>query len=154
MFGRKSEEQFLIDLGLRREKVSTKVAESLDTGRSRDKLKINTELDKDEDLSAVPEEEEKQSTSSDTGSKSITLAKTTNLCYHQEQKITKYGFHLKSLCITRPCIIICERMYNRVHDQIKHFWSQSEMSKKLLAVKLWHNVFWKASESWNITTSL
>lgn len=79
MFGRKSEEQFLIDLGLRREKVSTKVAESLDTGRSRDKLKINTELDKDEDLSAVPEEEEKQSTSSDTGSKSTTLAKTTKL---------------------------------------------------------------------------
>lgn len=55
---------------------------SFDTGRSRDKLKINTELDKDEDVSAVPEEEEeeeKQSTSSDTGSKSTTLAKTTKL---------------------------------------------------------------------------
>lgn len=61
-------------------KASTKVAVSFDTGRSRDKLKINTELDKDEDVSAAPEEEEdKQSTSSDTGSKSTTRAKTTKL---------------------------------------------------------------------------
>lgn len=61
-------------------KASTKVAVSFDTGRSRDKLKINTELDKDEDVSAAPEEEEdKQSTSSDTGSKSTTHAKTTKL---------------------------------------------------------------------------
>lgn len=60
-------------------KASSKVALSFDTGRSRDKLNINTELDKDEDVSAVPEEVDKQPTSSDTGSKSITLAKTMKL---------------------------------------------------------------------------
>lgn len=60
-------------------KASTKVAVSFGTGRSRDKPKINTELDMYEDASAVPKEEEKQSTSSETGSKSTTLAKTTKL---------------------------------------------------------------------------
>ena len=44
-------------------KASTKVAVSFDTGRCKDKLKIDMNLDKEEDLSVVPEDE-KQTTSS------------------------------------------------------------------------------------------
>lgn len=55
-------------------KASTKVAVSFDTGRCKDKLKIDMNLDKEEDLSVVPEEE-KQTTSSDTDSNSTMLTK-------------------------------------------------------------------------------
>ena len=55
-------------------KASTKVAVSFDTGRFKDKLKIDMNLDKDEDLSVVPEEE-KQTTSSDRDSNSTMLTK-------------------------------------------------------------------------------
>ena len=55
-------------------RASTKVAVSFDTGRFKDKLKIDMNLDKDEDLSVVPEEE-KQTTSSDTDSNSTMLTK-------------------------------------------------------------------------------
>ena len=51
---------------------------SFDTGRCKDKLKIDTDLDKEGDLSVVSEEE-KQTTSSDTDSNSTTRTESAKL---------------------------------------------------------------------------
>ena len=64
-------------------RASTKVAVSFDTGRCKDKLKIDMDLDK-EDLLVVPEEE-KLTTSSNTDSNSTMFTKGVKI--HQTQDI-------------------------------------------------------------------